>query len=94
MTVGDEPNSRSDPTRDRRNVESVVLARVIERGADGITEAEVVDGMTSIGDTPARTTAVRQAIDGLVEVELLVRVDGFLRPSPAASRAGELELGL
>jgi hypothetical protein len=94
MTMGDEPSSDSSSVRRRRAVESVVLARMIERGTGGLTEAQVVDEMTTIADPPERIAAIRLAIEELVEVGLLVSVDGLLRPTPAGLRSGELELGL
>lgn len=53
-----------------------------------------IEGMTTPVDTAERVTSIRTAIDGLVEVMLLARVDDVLRPTAAGLRAGELELGL
>jgi hypothetical protein len=94
MVMSDEPNGHLDSLRDRRNVESVVLARLIERSSCGLREPQVIEDMTMIVNTPERVTSIREAIEGLVEVGLLIRVDDALRPTPAGLRAGELELGL
>jgi hypothetical protein len=91
--TGESSNDPNSAQR-RRAVESVVLARMIERGTDGMTEFQVVDDMTTAADTPERIAAIRRAIEGLVEVGLLVWIDDLLRPTPAALRSGELELGL
>ncbi len=72
----------------------MVLARLIERGPEGMTESQVIDGMTTSAEAPGRVPAVREAIGGLVEAGLLFRVGDSLRPTPAALRSGELELGL
>jgi hypothetical protein len=77
-----------------RNVESVVLARLIERHPVGLSRAEVVQLLTTIVDTPERVAAIDAAIDGLAAVNLVVSADDLLYPTPAALRAGELELGL
>jgi hypothetical protein len=94
MTMTGEPSSDLNSAQRRRAVESVVLARMIERGTDGLTESQIVDDMTTTADTSERIAAIRQAIGGLVEVGLLDWVDDLLRPTPAALRSGELELGL
>jgi hypothetical protein len=88
MTMG------GDPDQDPRNVEAVVLARLIEGHPDGLTKAQVLASMTEMVLTPERVAAVENAIEGLVEVGLLVRAGAVLRPTQAALRAGELELGL
>lgn len=94
MIMRDESSGQSNSARRQRAVESVVLARMLERAADGLTEAQVVEEMTTIADTPERIAAVRKAIEGLLEVGLLVWVEDRLRPTSAALRSGELELGL
>jgi hypothetical protein len=45
-------------------------------------------------DTTGLAIAVHEAIEGLMEVGLVVRVGDLLQPTPAALRSGELELGL
>jgi hypothetical protein len=94
MPMGNEWNRESTIHRGERNVESVVLARLIERHPVGLTRAQVVEGLTAIVDTPERVAAIGAAIDGLEGVSLVVSADDLLHPTPAALRAGELELGL
>lgn len=72
----------------------MVLARLIERSPGGLREVQVIEGMTTIVNTPERVRSIEEAVEGLVEVNLLVRVDDSLHPTPAGLRAGELELGL
>lgn len=88
------PNSRPSSLRERRSVESVVLAKLVERGPGGLGEAQVIEEMTTVVNTPERVMSVRSAIEGLLEVDLLIKADEILRPTPAAVRAGELEMGL
>jgi hypothetical protein len=78
----------------QRAVESAVLASVIERDPDSLPHAELLAEMTAVARNPERTAEVEAAVEGLVEVGLLVRTDGLLRATPASLRAGELELGL
>jgi hypothetical protein len=80
--------------RDRRNVESVVLAKLIERHPIDLSRTQIVEDLTTVVSNPARVAAIHMAVDGLVEVGLLVCVGIAIRPTPAALRAGELELGL
>jgi hypothetical protein len=72
----------------------VVLAALIKADPKGLTEVEVQAQMTSIEDTPQRIEAIGRAIEGLIEVGLVVRSGELLRPTLASLRAGELELGL
>ncbi len=83
-----------DPDQDPRNVEAVVLARLIERHPEMLTTEQVLQSMTGMKLTPERVTAVENAVEGLIEVGLLGRVGDALHPTPAGLRAGELELGL
>ncbi|HEX4752720.1 MAG TPA: hypothetical protein VH268_07470 [Solirubrobacterales bacterium] len=92
--MSDERNRDLTSVRDQRNVESVVLARSIERHPNGLTEVQAIEDMTTIVNTPERIAAVHKAIEGLIEVNLLIRVRDALHPTPAALRAGELELGI
>jgi hypothetical protein len=94
MTMTGDSSSHSNSAQRRRAVESVVLAKMIERGRDGLTESQLIDDLTTVADTSERVAAIRWAIEGLVAVGLLVWTDDLLRPTPAALRSGELELGL
>jgi hypothetical protein len=80
--------------RKQRGVESVVLAALIESRPHGLTDWEVRRELTTVEDTPERIEAIRKAVDGLIEVGLVVRGRDRLEPTPASVRAGELELGL
>jgi hypothetical protein len=77
-----------------RNVESAVLAIVIERHPGSVSVADVVDEMTTVAEVPGRAEATRQAIDELARVGLLQRRGGTLEPTPASLRWAELETGL
>jgi hypothetical protein len=81
-----EPGSRS--------VESAVLAIVIERNPVPLSQSDLLLEMKTEADGPGRAMEVEFAVAGLAEVGLLVLSDGVLLPTPAALRAGELELGL
>jgi hypothetical protein len=94
MFMNDERNLDSSIRRAERNVESVVLARLIERHPVGLTRLQVVEVLTTIVDTPERVSAINAAIDALAAVSLIVAADDLLHATPAALRAGELELGL
>jgi hypothetical protein len=78
----------------RRGVESMVLAALLEAHPDRLTESKVRRELTSVESTPDRVSAIGQAVKGLVDVGLVARDDRLLRLTPAALRAGELELGL
>jgi hypothetical protein len=78
----------------QRDVEAVVLAALIDAYPAELTESEVRRELTAVENTPARTAAISQAIEGLVEVGLVARAEDLLRLTPPALRAGELELGL
>jgi hypothetical protein len=80
--------------RGRRDVEAVVLAVLIEAHPLELTESQVRQKLTSVEDTRARVAEIDQAVESLIEVGLVVRTDRFLRPTPPALRAGELDLGL
>jgi hypothetical protein len=90
------PHSGRGPVRGRgrRDVEAVVLATLIDAHPAEITESEVRRQLTSIEKTPERMAVIDQAVESLIEVGLVVRAIDLLRPTPAALRAGELELGL
>jgi hypothetical protein len=77
----------------QRDVESVVLATLID-APDELTGSEVRRELTSVEDTPERVAVIGQAVDGLIEVGLVVLSAGLLRLTPAALRAGELDLAL
>jgi len=78
----------------QRDVEAVVLAALIDAYPDELTESEVRRELTAVENTPERTAAISQAIEGLIEVGLVARAADLLRLTPPALRAGELELGL
>jgi len=78
----------------QRDVEAVVLAALIDAYPDELTESAVQRELTAVENTPERTAAIREAIEGLIEVGLVARVGDLLRLTPPALRAGELELGL
>jgi hypothetical protein len=78
----------------QRDVEAVVLAALIDAHPDALTEAAVQSELTAVENTPERVEAIREAVEGLVEVGLVARDDDLLRLTPPALRAGELELGI
>jgi len=82
-----------DSVQRQRNVESVVLALVIER--DRISLADLLAELTLPEmDAAKRAEEVRPAVEGLVDAGLLERDEGPLSPTRPARRSGELELGL
>jgi hypothetical protein len=92
-----------DPNNRIRDIESVVLAQVVERSRNGdrTTESQVFEKLTENTDNPTperiaqRLDTARCAISGLVDARLLeVGPDFILVPTVAACRAAELELGL
>jgi hypothetical protein len=94
MAMVEQSNRDLASVHGQRGVESVILARLIERHPSGSPDAEVVAEMTAEDNTPGLAAVVQEAIDGLLRVNLLVSADGVLHPTPAALRSGELELGL
>lgn len=72
----------------------MVLAALIDAYPEELTEAEVRRELTSVENTPERTAAISQAVEGLIEVGLVARAADRLLLTPPALRAGELELGL
>jgi hypothetical protein len=78
----------------QRDVEAVVLAALIDAYPDELTESAVQRELTAVENTPERLAAIAEAIAGLVEVGLVARAGDLLRLTPAALRAGELELGI
>ncbi len=72
----------------------MVLAALIDAYPDELTESAVRRELTAVENTPERTAAIGQAVEGLIEVGLVVREGDILRLTPPALRAGELELGL
>jgi hypothetical protein len=78
----------------QRDVEAVVLAALIDAYPDELSESAVQRELTSVENTPERVAAIREAIEGLVDVGLVAREGDVLRLTPPALRAGELELGL
>jgi hypothetical protein len=82
------------PREQDRNVESAVLAIVIERHPSSVSVAEVVDEMTTVGAAPGRAEATRRAIAELARVGLLQRRGEALEPTRASLRWAELETGL
>jgi hypothetical protein len=78
----------------QRDVEAVVLAALIDAYPDELTESAVQRELTLVENTPERVAAIREAIEGLVDVGLVAREADVLRLTPPALRAGELELGL
>jgi hypothetical protein len=78
----------------QRDVEAVVLAALIDAYPDELSESAVQRELTSVENTPERVAAIREAIEGLVDVGLVAREGDVLRLTPPARRAGELELGL
>jgi hypothetical protein len=78
----------------QRDVEAVVLAALIDAYPDELTESAVQRELTAVENTPERLAAIAAAIAGLVEVGLVARAGDALRLTPAALRAGELELGI
>lgn len=77
-----------------RSVESAVLAVVLERHPDRLTEAELIEEMTAVANPPGRVEAVERAVAELVRVELLRRDGDRIEPTRAARRVGELETGI
>jgi hypothetical protein len=77
-----------------RSVESAVLAIVLERQPESLSQSGLLEEMKTGAENQRRTAEVESAVLGLVEVGLLVLSDGLLLPTPAALRAGELELEL
>lgn len=88
--------SRFEPptVQQDRNVESAVLAIVIERHPSRVAVSDVVEEMTSVANAPGRADAVERAIDELVRVGLLDRRDDLLEPTRPCLRMVELETGL
>jgi hypothetical protein len=82
------------PAERQRNLESAVLAALIESHPQLLTEAQVFDEMTGAGDAPGRAAAIVKALEDLAEVGLLERRGDVLVPTPASLRVAELELGL
>jgi hypothetical protein len=78
----------------QRDVEAVVLAALIDAYPEELTESAVQRELTAVENTPERLAAIGAAIAGLVEVGLVARAGDLLRLTPAALRAGELELGI
>jgi hypothetical protein len=75
-----------------RDLEGVIVAILVEAHPDLPTEAAVRRELTSVEDTPERSSAIGQAVEGLVEVGLVARVGDLLGLTPPALRAGELGL--
>jgi hypothetical protein len=63
-------------------------------GKSRADRSELLDEMTTVAPSPGRTAEVEDAIEGLIEVGLLIQVDDAFRVPPVSLRAGELELGL
>jgi len=80
--------------RGTRSVESAVLAIAIERHPEPLLLSDLLLDMRTEADGPGRATEVESAVAGLVGVGLLISSEGVLIVTPAAMRAGELELGL
>jgi hypothetical protein len=78
----------------QRDVEAVVLAALIDAHPDELTESQVRRELTSVENTSERVAAIGRAVEGLIEVGLVARPGDVLQLTPAALRAGELELGL
>jgi hypothetical protein len=78
----------------QRDVEAVVLAALIDAYPDELTESAVQSELTAVENTSERLAAIGTAIAGLVEVGLVARAGDLLQLTPAALRAGELELGI
>jgi hypothetical protein len=76
-----------------RSVESAVLAIAIERHPESLSLCDLVAEMRTAADGPERPTQVESAVNGLIEVGLLAPSNDVLVVTPAALRAGELELG-
>ena len=89
-----ENTQDSGSVQRRRGLESVALAALIGSHPHGLTKSQVRDELTTVEHTPERVAAIGRAIDGLIEVGLVARRGERLLPTPAALRAGELELGL
>lgn len=87
-------HSEPSPVEQDRNVESAVLAIVIERHPRRVTVDEVVEEMMSVAHTPGRAQAVERAIDELARVGLLRRRRALIEPTRASLRMVELETGL
>ncbi len=78
----------------RRNLEAVAFSVLVVAYPDELTESELRRQLTSVEDSPERSAAIDRAIEGLIEVGLVVRACGRLRLTTLALRAAELELGL
>jgi hypothetical protein len=78
----------------QRDIEAAVLTVLLEAHPVGLAESKVRRELTAIENSPERNGAIGQAVEALVEVGLVVRGEGLLRPTPPALRAAELEASL
>lgn len=74
----------------QRALEGAILALLIERLPQATDLAQLRE---QVGETAAEHQ-IDAAVESLVDVGLLRRQGGGLLPTPAASRAAEIELGL
>ncbi len=79
-----------------RGAEGAVLAKAIELHPEKSPVSAILKDMEpeKLERKPERDAQTLAAIDGLVEVGLLVRLGDAVEPTPAGLRSGELELGL
>jgi DNA-binding transcriptional ArsR family regulator len=89
-----EGDQRPPWTGSHKGVEAAVLAALVDASPDGLMESVLRQDLTSIEHTPERQVAIGKAIEGLIEVGLVVRAADHLDLTPPALRAAELDLGL
>jgi hypothetical protein len=85
-------HEQTDPRA--RSVESAALAIVIEHHPEPLPLDGLISEMRTEADGRGRAADIAEAVRELVAVGLLASSGGLLRVTPAALRAGELELGL
>jgi DNA-binding transcriptional ArsR family regulator len=92
--IGGEGTQRRPSTGNHRGVEAAVLAALVDASPDGLTESELRQDLTSVENTTERQVAIGTAIEGLIDVELVVRAADLLELTPPSLRVAELDLGL
>ncbi len=90
----DRLRDHSRSVQRERNLESALLANLVEAHPEPLTEPELVREMSAISVADGRPAVVREALQELIEVGLVRRRGAALEPTPASLRSSELELGL
>ncbi len=93
----DDERSQRDQlnlTEQERIVESAVLALMVEAHPRLYTLPRLIEDATRHVMAPGGAVTVERAVESLIIVELVHRRGQELEPTPAALRAGELEMGL